>query len=462
MGENMLKTSEYNFIWPLEGGDSAVIYNSFTGAAIEVKSRRLDFLKDNSEIDLDLLSEEQKNIGIELAKNGFLIEDYINEKKILKYRNAKEKYSKETLALTILPTYKCNLKCFYCYQDRTKAEFMTPQVQEGILQFVLKNMKEVKKLHICWFGGEPLMAWDIICSLSERFMKIAEENGCKYSANMITNGFLFDDSKISKLKELKINVVQITLDGPPSLHTLRKGIKGDPVENFNKILDIIKKITQAKVQVKIRINIDKANMEYIDELLDILAKCNYDNVKIYPARLEAYTKICSNIESGCIMRDEFADLEARFYKSLLEKGLKSDLSCALPVLRGNYCIADQINAFSIDPNGYVYKCWNTIGNKEEMVADVMDRALEEKDKKKMIMKQIEGVTWDPFEKSQCTECKLLPVCMGGCPYRYKILNNGNPDCMLVKDNVKEIVMNHFYSIKIKNLFKDSLQAPVIL
>lgn len=79
-----------------------------------------------------------------------------------------------------------------------------------------------------WYGGEPLLAWDTICSLSERIIKIADENNCKYAAGIVTNGYLFDEDKILKLKELKIKTVQITLDGPPKVHSRRKGLPGEP------------------------------------------------------------------------------------------------------------------------------------------------------------------------------------------------------------------------------------------
>ena len=446
----MLKQSVFNFIWPVEDSNSAVLYNSFTGATLEINKKYLELLDEGKELRQEL-NEEQSKIRVEFATCGFLVEDYIDEVKVLKYRNNSEKFSKDTLSLTILPTNNCNLRCFYCFQDRTKHEFMTQEVQEGILQFVLKNMNGVKNIEICWFGGEPLMAWDIICNMTQKLQQVAEKHGSKYRAFMVTNGYLLNDEKINKLKELDINTIQITLDGTPELHSKRKGIKGDPELNFEFILNQIKKLLQDKIKVNIRVNIDKANVHTMNELLERLAKANLHEANIYPAMIESYTDLCCNIESGCLQRDEFVTVETYFYKAMLEKGLIKDLSDALPKLKGNSCIVDQINSFSIDTNGYVYKCWNTIGDYKEMIADVLDNVQNEEDKKRMRMKKIFGMTWDPLENAECISCKLLPICMGGCPYRSN--KNNKPDCLTIKDNLKDIILYHIVSKKINSIFQ---------
>jgi uncharacterized protein len=448
----MLKVSEYNFIWPIEDNEYAVIYNSFTGAAMELNKKYLGLLEKNSQTALEP-EEQQNKLANELKANGFLIDEYIDERKILKYRNYKEKYSREILSLTILPTFCCNLKCFYCYEDRTRIENMTPQVEEKVLEFVSKSLLGVKKIHVCWFGGEPLVAWDTIRRMTKKLLELAEENNCSYTATMVSNGYLLDDDKISSFKELRIDNIQITLDGTPALHSARKGIKGDPDANFHFILQNIRKLLEAKIKVRIRINIDKNNVSAMEELLALLSKAELKDAFIYPAMIEPYTKLCSDVENTCLRRDEFKDVVIRFHKMLLEKGLKKDLSEALPTPKGNSCVYDQINSYSIAPDGYVYKCWNTIGNKEAAIADVLDRDGEDTEKKRQVMRKIENMTWDPFENPECMECKLLPVCMGGCPYRYETSGGSEPDCLTVKDTIKENVINHVLSIKINQLFQ---------
>jgi uncharacterized protein len=449
-----MKTSNYNFIWPVEGSDKAVIFNTFRFAAMEIKKDHLDILEGKKEVTLNLLEEVKKKTALELYKNGFLIEDYVDELKILQYRNASAKFAKETLSLTILPTFACNLKCVYCFQDRNVMKDMPYEIQKEVLQFAAKKIHVAKHLSVCWFGGEPLLEWNVICHMTEKLIKIAEENGADYHAAMVSNGYLFDDEKIQKLKELKIETIQITLDGPPAIHSKRKGIPGDPKENFMKILHIIRKLQQNEVKVNVRINIDKENMEYIEELLDCLAAENFDNIRIYPAQVAAYTEICSNVEGTCLHTEEFDQYETEFYKLLLKKGLLQDFGHALPAIKGNFCCVDQINSFTIAPDGYIYKCWNTIGNKAEAILHVNSKGCTEAERKRMNMQQIKCMTWNPFQEQECLECKYLPLCMGGCPYRSQTMNHNKPECMSMKNNLKEKVLTHYDCRKIESMFQE--------
>lgn len=452
--QKMLKTSKYNFIWPVEGSDNVIIFNSFTTAAVEINRHRLDFIKHNKNIRLDYLDEKEKETALYLLKGGFLIEDFIDEMSILKVRNGNGRFRKDILSLTIIPTFKCNLKCFYCYQDRNITSQMSSETQDALVQYISKSAMGIKKIEVVWYGGEPLLAWDTICSLSKRIIKIADENNCKYNAGIVTNGYLFDEDKISKLKELKINTVQITLDGPPKIHSLRKGLPGDPEADFEKMLSIIDKLIENKADVAIRINIDKTNMNSIDELLDILSKRNVKKAVIYPGQVTADTKICRNIDEVCLHTKEFSDLEVNFYKLLVEKDLKTDFSNSYPKIKSNFCCADQANSFIVSPEGYVYKCWSEIDGKNDMIFDILKRAQNPEDIKRMHMKKILWNSWNPFEFEKCIDCKLLPICMGGCPYSYKIGNNREPVCITLKDNLEQIVMNHYYCTKIKKLFND--------
>lgn len=447
----MYKQSAYNFIWPVSDNEGFVIYNSFTGAMMELDNKYQHLLSEKLDMVNELdCNEEQKKVFDELVRCGFIIEDYIDELKVIKYRNNKSKYNRDTLYLTILPTFRCNLRCFYCFQDRDNNGLMSAEVQEGILQFVLKNIQGVKNIEVLWFGGEPLMAWDIIMDLTHKLKELAKNHNCTYKALMVTNGYLFKDDYIDKLKELDIDTIQITLDGTPELHSKRKGIKGDPEQNFQFILDVIRKLLKVDIHVRLRVNIDKSNHFDMNELLDILSRAGIAKAAIYPAMIEPYTKLCSNVEGGCFNRDEFVDVELQFYQSMLQRGLIKDFRNALPKLRTNSCTIDSISSYSIAPDGFVYKCWNTIGDPKEQIGDVLNREQTETSIKKMRMNRIINMTWDPLERAECVECKLLPVCMGGCPHRS--IHNGGLDCLPIKDNIKDIVFNHIYSNKINKIF----------
>ncbi|WP_343750137.1 radical SAM protein, partial [Paraclostridium ghonii] len=114
---------------------------------------------------------------------------------------------------------------------------------------------------ITWYGGEPLLAKDIIAEFSKRVIEITEREGVYFSSYIVTNGYLIDDEVIQIFKDSKITGAQITIDGPPIIHNKRRILKNSSDETFDKIVGNIKKLIAGGISnVAIRINIDKTNV----------------------------------------------------------------------------------------------------------------------------------------------------------------------------------------------------------
>lgn len=446
----LYKPSNYNFIWPLEESKNVLVFNSLTTRLAEIQGGFMHLLS-SQQVDLGGLSAAEKSLAGEFIKDGFLIDESTDELKVIKYTSASQKYNKDVLSLTIAPTLGCNLQCAYCYQGRKEAGFMPEEVQEAILAYVAQSVRRVDRLLITWFGGEPLLAKDTIYRLSGAINNLASKSGCSHKAFMITNGTLFDKNSILRLKDFGICDFQITLDGPPFIHNKRRamGQDGDGQDCFEIILSNIKELIRNEMNVHIRVNIDDENIGSIEDLLDILESQGLKNVNIYPARVMPYTDACKSIENACLNQKEFARTGAKFYEMLLRRGLKTDYNSIYPKRRSNYCCADQINSFSIDPDGFIYKCWSDYGIKENSVGNIIDLSLG----KKLKSGHIAWLTWDPFDFNQCRKCKVLPLCMGGCPNAGMKVNGGRPECSEIKFNLETIVKNHYRCIKIKEYCK---------
>src|SRR5699024_5938565 len=123
------------------------------------------------------------------------------------------------------PTLSCNFGCPYCYEE-PKSGFMSEEVQKSILDMITEAAKRRKDISVTWYGGEPLIAKDIIFNMSEKIINICEENDCDYSSYIVTNGYLVTDEIIENFKKYKITGAQITIDGPPEIHNSRRFLKG--------------------------------------------------------------------------------------------------------------------------------------------------------------------------------------------------------------------------------------------
>lgn len=212
-----------------------------------------------------------------------------------------------------------------------------------------------------------------------------------------------------------------------------KSGKGD---NFEKVFNAIKKLHQNKIQVHVRINIDKNNIDFVDNLLSIFKENEMTDIFIYFGQVVELTESCKSISNSCYSNKDFSKTTMDLQRKLIENGFKSGIdSTYYPSLKSNYCSADQINSFVIDPQGYLYKCMGEIGNIVSAVGNVKEELVENHEQ---YNKLLDYMISSPFDLKECTECKLMPVCMGGCPALIK--NSTSKDrCTKWKYNLQNII-----------------------
>ena len=439
-GIKMYKSSKYNFIWPIQGNNNLLVYNSFSNKFEEIIGDKRHLLESSS-IDLAALDVEDHITALNFIKKGFLIQDSYDELKVLRYYSSYYKYDRDALSLTIAPTLACNFQCPYCYEKENTLKNMTDEIQQAIFKYIQESVQKTKKVLITWYGGEPLLMKDTVVNMSTGISNLAAENNCECSFYMITNGYLLDEDLILKLKQFNFKGIQTTLDGPPHIHDKRRIVKGKGKNegSFYKILENIKHLIKHDMKVYIRINVDQTNIDSIDELLDILASEGVTSAIVYPGQILAYTEACKSVEDSCVGTHEFANYFLEFNQKLMEKGFSTDLTNLWLRRKTNFCCADQINSFLIDCEGFMYKCWSQIGDKRNSVGNIMNLKSNRDEK----MRHIQWLMWNPFDHEECRTCNILPLCMGGCPYLGINCDEGKPQCINIKHNIEKIVKTHY-------------------
>lgn len=126
-------------------------------------------------------------------------------------------FSSNTLHLILLPTEQCNFRCTYCYETFENRK-MTPLVVAGVKALIDHRASELDVLELGWFGGEPLLALDIIEDISRHAIERSREEGFALAASVTTNGFLLDPQTFERCLNSKISGYQISLDGAEELH----------------------------------------------------------------------------------------------------------------------------------------------------------------------------------------------------------------------------------------------------
>lgn len=400
------KLSKYNFTFPYptnaDGEEKRVMYNTRTGsiALIEAEKYRqyCQFEQDGTPIpDEKLLSD--------LKFGGYVVDNSFDEMAAIKYRLLASRFSTSGLGLTIAPTSDCNFRCIYCYEkDSIKPVTMSEQTQEELIAFVKAYLPRIRQLSVSWYGGEPLLAIDIIEKLTANFLKLCEEHNIEYSASMVTNGYLLTPKNLEKLQALKVSSIQVTLDGAAEDHDKRRCLKGG-LPTFDKILENLCAAKELLPKgVSIRINADRHNIDRVDNVVQILKEKGLDE-KVFPylAMVENSNDVYN--DGSCLRKSEFSQSEFNFIQ---RNGL--DIVGHTPRQIGNFCSADSCSGFVVNADGRLYKCWSEMGIEEFSVGTL-------KDGPKDCPHIYAHMMYDATEDAECRDCKLLPVCMGGCPNR---------------------------------------------
>jgi len=406
-----MKVSRYNKFFDSEEGIK-LAYNCLTDSLATLTNQKFhqvkEILASPNTYRFDTKAKEE--LRDSLFKGGFLLDDEIDELGFLKVRNRIARFDPSHLRLTIIPTLRCNFRCTYCYEG-SKTDTMSKEMIKGLVDFVKQKTKNVKSMTVNWYGGEPLLALDAIIYLRDEFEKVCKINGCSYNnaSAIITNGYLLTKERAQRLRDLGIDAVQVTLDGPKGVHDQRRSLTNGK-GTFDQIIDNLCQTVGILKFITIRVNTDKTNEDTVLGLLEVLEERGLkDKVNIYFAKVMAHTEACANITGSCLMDQEYSELEVKLTKKGIERGFNLK---KYPRVKFSYCDADMVSSFVVGPDGFLYKCWSDPGNATEAVGHISDPMLYAM-KKKNVWKWL---AWDVFEREKCRKCDVLPICMGGCPY----------------------------------------------
>ena len=329
------------------------------------------------------------------------------------------------ITLTICPTLGCNFDCPYCFEDH-RAGKMSPETQDQVVQLAQKMLRSfgARQLRVSWYGGEPLLAPDVIESLSVRLMDLAEREGVKYSAGIVTNGYLLGEKNVRLLERCKVDTAQITLDGVEETHDRTRHLAGGG-KTFGRICENLRK-NRISFRVKIRHNVYEDNLNDVETtraFVKQLAQESGNDLVYYPALVRGNEKQKQRSETLSTLQEKEAikhlalELEASRYRA---KG-------------GIFCDASILSSVSIDDVGRLYSCWEEVDKPERSFANVgswdPDSPFTSAEHPDLLASYLN--TCCPVPDPVCRECLWLPMCCGGCPRR---AIDGERTCFAFKDD----------------------------
>lgn len=427
--ENFMEWSKYNFLF--EDSNNFFLYNSLSNSFAELSKETFGFIRTNRN-NIEILGKD-KELFDNLCLMKAIVKSDKDEYDKIKFYALAERFNNRRLDLTINPTLACNFACPYCFEEDHRNIYMSENTENEIIEFI-KQYKSITNINVTWFGGEPLLAFSRIESLTKKIIEL----GINYKAGIISNGYLLNKEIASNFESLHINSIQITLDGLADIHDSRRRLKSGG-RTFDKILSNIGILNEISPQTKvlIRVNIDKTNMDDFVDLYKLIQSKQYHNTYISPAFVDDISQQNMN---PCIFNQTD---KAEFIKGLLIK-YNLDFSLLYPSSSRHECAVRNPFSVVIGPEGELYKCWNDVGNKNRIYGYLNGTITNESVLLDYLMRA------DPFEDKKCRRCKFIPVCSGGCPYnRLAIMKNSSKEtsCLIQKNYLKTFLSLHYNSKK---------------
>lgn len=449
----MIKLSNYNIV--VQGKENTIIYNTRTSAIVRLANFKYDEIK---------VKERQGSLesvhGIEsLIHAGIIIHSDIDEFETVKNRYYSHFYAKDRLNLTLLPAEYCNLSCPYCFIYKYGGKKMSDSVTQSVLSFIKNRINSSKtdnfNLKINWYGGEPLLAQDVIIQIMEKVSKIST-NGVKLYSSITTNGVLLTAPLFRKLVSLGIRTYQITFDGGKSFHDKTRAFH-DGKGSFDLIIrnleEIYKICSELSYLFCIRINFLKSNYESVKPLIDQLHRIFGSDLRyrIYcrPVYDFETTRSCNkSVEGDVFSMHDGLIRQIQFERYISENTPCFDTNFAayfLPRTRCAWCFEDNAYSFLIGADGHVYKCDTLLGDAKYSIGSLREDGT--------IAENSSKIDWlvPVFEEKgfkKCTNCKLLPICFGGCRRMHFV--EKRDECYFSEEDIKESIAHYFLNNKEEN------------
>ena len=370
------------------------IYNTLTKQCylLEASDNAINTRNLYTTLDMD----NNASLG-QLAKDYFLVQEHEDED--LLYENLTEiarslkhrKQKKGFTRFTILPTTACNARCFYCFEAHKKPVTMTPEMIEQVTSYILSSRYD-GKIHLHWFGGEPLICSKAIDTICRRL----RQQSVDFYSTMVSNGSLITDEIADNMAGIwNLELIQISLDGDETEYNHRKQYHTAKNSPYRVVMDHIGILLRHGIKVRLRCNVDSRNLNSCHRLIEDL-NCRFPD----KTNLSAYFTPLYEVQAK---ENSFSVWESCFGMNdkLAAYGFSEKSGSNLHQLALQYCMAQNPhNNIVIAPDGLLYTCEHCLPG---TAIGTITNGISENN----ILKQYSS--YPPVPK-KCSGCAFLPNC----------------------------------------------------
>ena len=319
-------------------------------------------------------------------------------------------------ALCLHVAHTCNLNCSYCFASQGKYQgeraVMSFEVGKQAFDFLVANSGTRRNLEVDFFGGEPLMNWDVVKQLVAYARSIEKEKGKNFRFTLTTNGLLIDDEVIDFVNKEMSNVV-LSLDGRKEIHDIfRKDFAGNG--SYDRIIPKFKKLVESRggKGYYMRGTFTHNNVDFTNDIFH-MADLGFTELSMEPV-------VCPP-DDPCALTDE--DLPKLFeqYEILAKEMIKRKKEGRpftfyhyMIDLKHGPCIYKRITGcgsgteyMAVTPWGELFPCHQFVGDPKYSLGNIWD-GIKNKEC------QDEFRSCNAYAREECRDCWAKLYCSGGC------------------------------------------------
>lgn len=275
------KNNGYNMVLDVESGSVHVVDDLSYEVIARYKEHSLEEIQEElSDHDPKEIKEAYEEVE-ELAKAGVLFteddyEDYICE---FKERPTVVK------ALCLHIAHDCNLACRYCFAEegeyKGRRALMSAEVGKAALDFLVKNSGSRRNLEVDFFGGEPLMNFDVVKEIVAYGRSLEEPNHKKFRFTLTTNGVLLND-EVMEFANREMDNVVLSIDGRKEVHDYMRPFRNGK-GSYDFVIDKFKKFADSRNQQKyyVRGTFTHHNLDFSKDIFH-LADEGFEQISVEP------------------------------------------------------------------------------------------------------------------------------------------------------------------------------------
>ena len=328
----------------------------------------------------------------------------------------KQKTAGVVKALCLHVAHTCNLNCSYCFASQGKYHgdraLMSLEVGKRALDFLIENSGTRHNLEVDFFGGEPLMNWDMIKELVAYARKREVETGKKFRFTLTTNGVLVDEDVIEFSNREMSNVV-LSLDGRKEIHdAYRVDYAGNG--SWEKIVPKFQKFVEARggKNYYMRGTFTHANPDFLKDIQQML-DLGFTELSMEPVVCAPEDPSALTAEDLPIVLDQYEKLAELMLKRHKE-GKPFTFYHYMIDLKGGPCIYKRVSGcgsgteyMAVTPWGDLYPCHQFVGEEAFKLGDIWQGVTN-------TATQCEFAACNVYARPDCADCWAKLYCSGGC------------------------------------------------